>query len=232
MVGLDAATLGNHEFDKGVPLLRHFLTSINFPIVSTNIDFSHEPTLAGIAPAPFLIKKVGGHEVAFIGATTTDPECISSPGPTHRFLDPVDPVQRTIDLLHSKGVNTIILISHLGYPADIDLVRKVSGLSLIVGAHTHTLLGNWSAIGLHALGDRLQPLLVADRDALAAALADGRLDAIREVAEEMGARIAICNHFAEGGKGAVELAEAVAEAAEDLSRKLNKRLGYGQKAAE
>src|SRR5215218_1331500 len=40
-------------------------------------------------------------------------------------------------------------------------------------------------------------------------------DAIREVAEEMGARIAICNHFAEGGKGAVELAEAVAEAAEE-----------------
>src|SRR5215217_1353203 len=40
-------------------------------------------------------------------------------------------------------------------------------------------------------------------------------DAIREVAEEMGARVAICNHFAEGGKGAVELAEAVAEAAEE-----------------
>ena len=40
-------------------------------------------------------------------------------------------------------------------------------------------------------------------------------DAIREVAEEMGARVAICNHFSEGGKGAVELAEAVAEAAEE-----------------
>jgi formate--tetrahydrofolate ligase len=40
-------------------------------------------------------------------------------------------------------------------------------------------------------------------------------DAIRAVAEEMGARVAICNHFSEGGKGAVELAEAVAEAAEE-----------------
>src|SRR5215203_2797772 len=40
-------------------------------------------------------------------------------------------------------------------------------------------------------------------------------DAIREVAEEMGARVAICNHFSEGGKGAVDLAEAVAEAAEE-----------------
>ena len=40
-------------------------------------------------------------------------------------------------------------------------------------------------------------------------------DAIREVAEEMGARVAVCEHFAKGGVGAVELAEAVAEAAEE-----------------
>jgi formate--tetrahydrofolate ligase len=39
--------------------------------------------------------------------------------------------------------------------------------------------------------------------------------AIREVAEEVGARVAVCNHFTEGGKGASELAEAVAEAAEE-----------------
>jgi formate--tetrahydrofolate ligase len=38
-------------------------------------------------------------------------------------------------------------------------------------------------------------------------------DVIREIAEEMGARVAVCNHFSEGGAGAVELAEAVAGAA-------------------
>ena len=38
---------------------------------------------------------------------------------------------------------------------------------------------------------------------------------IREIAEEMGARVAVSNHFTEGGAGAVELAEAVAEAAEE-----------------
>ena len=40
---------------------------------------------------------------------------------------------------------------------------------------------------------------------------------IREVAEEMGARVAVCEHFSRGGPGAVELAEAVAEAAEEPS---------------
>ena len=42
-------------------------------------------------------------------------------------------------------------------------------------------------------------------------------DAIRQVAEEMGARVAVCDHFSEGGAGAVELAEAVDEAAQEPS---------------
>jgi formate--tetrahydrofolate ligase len=41
--------------------------------------------------------------------------------------------------------------------------------------------------------------------------------AIREVADQMGARSAVCTHFADGGRGAAELAEAVAEAASEPS---------------
>ena len=41
--------------------------------------------------------------------------------------------------------------------------------------------------------------------------------AIAEIAEEMGARVAVCTHFADGGRGARELAEAVAEAADEPS---------------
>ncbi len=42
-------------------------------------------------------------------------------------------------------------------------------------------------------------------------------DAIVEIAESMGVRVAVCNNFAEGGKGATELAEAVAEAAHEVN---------------
>ena len=42
-------------------------------------------------------------------------------------------------------------------------------------------------------------------------------EAIREIAEALGARVAVSEHFTEGGEGAVELAEAVAEAAEEPS---------------
>ncbi len=46
---------------------------------------------------------------------------------------------------------------------------------------------------------------------------DGDIKAIREIATEYGARAALSTHFADGGKGAVELAEAVKEAAEEPS---------------
>ena len=46
---------------------------------------------------------------------------------------------------------------------------------------------------------------------------ESEYEVIREVAKERGARVAVCNHFSEGGAGAVELAEAVAEAAEEPS---------------
>src|SRR5204863_5706986 len=42
-------------------------------------------------------------------------------------------------------------------------------------------------------------------------------EAIIEIAAEMGARVAVCTHFADGGRGARELAEVVAEAADEPS---------------
>jgi formate--tetrahydrofolate ligase len=42
-------------------------------------------------------------------------------------------------------------------------------------------------------------------------------DVIREIAASMGVRAAVCTHFADGGRGAVELAHAVVEAADEPS---------------
>ena len=47
---------------------------------------------------------------------------------------------------------------------------------------------------------------------------DSEYRAIRDIAESMGVRCAVSTHFADGGAGAAELAEAVVEAAEEPSR--------------
>lgn len=46
---------------------------------------------------------------------------------------------------------------------------------------------------------------------------DADIAAIKEIAEEYGARAAVTTHFADGGKGSIELAHAVAEAADEPS---------------
>ena len=46
---------------------------------------------------------------------------------------------------------------------------------------------------------------------------DTDIKAIEEIADEYGARVAVTTHFADGGKGAAQLAEAVAEAANEPS---------------
>ena len=43
-------------------------------------------------------------------------------------------------------------------------------------------------------------------------------EVIKEIAESLGARVAVCTHFADGGAGAVELAHAVVRACEEIGR--------------
>jgi len=149
----DLATFGNHEFDRGADFLANMvLRKTTFPFVSSNVDFSGEPALAGIAPAPWIIKEFGKQRVGFTGATLTDTPFISGPGKKIVFNDPVLRVQKAADALTRKGINKIVLLSHLGYEADKALAAKTTGIDVIVGGHTHTLLGDWSSVGLPTAG--------------------------------------------------------------------------------
>ena len=92
-MGIDVGTLGNHEFDRGVPeLLRQVnggqstidptitFQRQNYPMVDANVisDKTGKPLLA-----PYVVKKIGGVKVAFIGATTiTTPSIVTTGGTT------------------------------------------------------------------------------------------------------------------------------------------------------
>lgn len=144
-----AATMGNHEFDKGVPFLFNtWLGQTRFPVVTSNVDFSQDPDLKFLARKPYIVKEVGGQKIGFVGATTTETPFISSPGKNLSFSDPIASVQKSVDELTSQGVNKIIVISHLGYDADKTLAAQTKGVDVIIGGHSHTLLGDWKAVGL------------------------------------------------------------------------------------
>jgi len=82
MLGYDAMTLGNHEFDnynKTPEDLNYFISHAQFPIVCTNIDVSQAPELKGRI-VPYLIVERGGQKFGIIGLLTEDTVEIASPG--------------------------------------------------------------------------------------------------------------------------------------------------------
>jgi len=157
-IGYDAMTFGNHEFDQGTATLAKFVSQAKFPLLTSNIDFSKdehmkpllkEPALldtkkghsiehAGVYP--YVVLDVNGHKVGLFGLTTEDTKETSSPGKDVLFAEASASAKKTVDALQSEGIDIIIALSHLGYGRDKDLAKKVQGIDLIVGGHTHTQL--------------------------------------------------------------------------------------------
>jgi 5'-nucleotidase/UDP-sugar diphosphatase len=140
-LGVDAMTFGNHEFDKGAAMAGRFGAKASFPVISANIDVSREPSLAGKV-APYLIKQYGSERVGIIGVTTVDTAVTSSPGDTVSFNDIARSVAEAVTSLAALGINKIIVLSHIGYDEDIKLANSVAGIDVVVGGHSHTLLGD------------------------------------------------------------------------------------------
>lgn len=151
-LNIDAMTLGNHEFDKGPEVLGDFIKRARFPMVSANINVTADPVLRpyfsknignpgeGGRIYPAVIKQYGEEQVGIIGLTTQDTSLLSNPGEHVTFEDPAEKAQEMIDQLTAAGINKIVVLSHLGFPADKQLAEKVKGIDVIVGGHSHTVL--------------------------------------------------------------------------------------------
>ncbi|UWQ90143.1 5'-nucleotidase/apyrase family protein [Rhodobacteraceae bacterium M382] len=139
----DAMTVGNHEFDDGPKVLRGFMDAVNFPVLMSNADVSAEPELAGVLQKSTVIEK-GGEKIGLIGLTPQDTDELASPGKNITFSDPVTAVQAEVDRLTAQGVTKIIVLSHSGYVQDQRIAAETTGIDVIVGGHSNTLLSNVS----------------------------------------------------------------------------------------
>ncbi len=140
-MGYDAMTVGNHEFDDGPEVLRGFVDSVQFPVLMSNADISGEAQLADAIQKSVIIER-GGEKLGLIGLTPQDTPELASPGPNVIFTDPVGAVQQEVDRLTEEGVNKIIVLSHSGYNTDIRVAENTTGVDVIVGGHSNTLLGD------------------------------------------------------------------------------------------
>lgn len=139
----DAMTVGNHEFDDGPEVLRGFMDAVGFPVLMSNADISDEALLSGVLNRSAVIER-GGEKLGLIGLTPQDTGELASPGPNVHFSDPVAAVQAEVDRLTGIGVDKIIVLSHSGYGVDQRVAAQTTGVDVIVGGHSHTLLSNTS----------------------------------------------------------------------------------------
>ncbi len=131
-MNFSAMVLGNHEFDFGQGVLKQRILEARFPIIAANLQGL--PYLK-----PYVIKKISGLKIAIIGLVTEETPITTHPRNVHglKFLPPAEVVQKMIEELHDKS-DLIIVLSHLGLAADVQLAKTVKGIDLIVGGHSHT----------------------------------------------------------------------------------------------
>ncbi|MFV0575404.1 MAG: bifunctional metallophosphatase/5'-nucleotidase [Vibrio sp.] len=158
---LDAMALGNHELDMGNEPVAEFLTRIEFPLLAGNWDVSNESQSKPLRVsdserlipyqahhAGWITKQVQGVPVAIFSLALDKMSDISNPDQDTPFIDSLLVAKQTVAAIHEYGIRNIILLSHLGYEADLALAEQVDGIGVIVGGHSHRLQGDFSSVGL------------------------------------------------------------------------------------
>jgi 5'-nucleotidase len=166
MMGLDIASVGNHEFDEGKDeLLRmqnggcHPVDKCQGPHPFTGAKFHYlaastiEKATGKTVFPPYEIREFEGIPVAFIGLTLRGtPNIVSPVGVAGlEFKDEADTVNALVPELKARGVEAIIVLIHEGgYPtgnynecpgisgAIVDIVRKFDkAVDVVISGHTH-----------------------------------------------------------------------------------------------
>ncbi|MBE0642671.1 MAG: 5'-nucleotidase C-terminal domain-containing protein [Bacteroidetes bacterium] len=141
-LGVDAMTVGNHEFDLGDQALLGCLATTfattGFPLLSANLDYSAEPThpLQGFI-SPYIVKTAGDLTIGIFGMTTPEVEQTGTAAPIVVSDDIFTIAAAQVAELQTAGCDVIIFLSHLGYMYDYAIAESVPGIHLIVGGHDH-----------------------------------------------------------------------------------------------
>ncbi|MEQ8395661.1 bifunctional UDP-sugar hydrolase/5'-nucleotidase [Thalassobaculum sp.] len=146
-VGLDYATLGNHEFDFGPEVLKARIAESRFRWLAGNVALNGRAGFPGAVDAA--VVEVGGFKIGFLGLTTPDTPLVSSPGPDVTFEAYASAGARIAKALKDQGADMVIALSHEEYTGDLALMQAVPAIDLVLGGHDHLALTHYD--GQHAV---------------------------------------------------------------------------------
>jgi len=143
-LGYDALELGNHEFDLYPSTLKYVLDQAGFPaqgfpVLCANLDITNDPEM-GYFVQPYTIKEVNGIRIGIFGLVTELTNQISNPSPLV-ITPPSGCAQAWVDSLKiGHDCDLVILLSHMGVFEDQMVAATTSGIDVILGGHTHTVI--------------------------------------------------------------------------------------------
>ncbi len=162
MMGYDAVTLGNHEFDNGMDSLAANLRSVNLPVVNSNYNFANTP-LSPYIKSYKIIKK-GGLKIGVFGIGVNLAGLAFQKNYAGLVLN--DPLKTAVEmsdyLKNTLKCDLVVCLSHLGVnsldssPTDYDMAAASKNIDVIIGGHSHKLLVNETAMNANA-----KPVIIA-----------------------------------------------------------------------
>jgi 2',3'-cyclic-nucleotide 2'-phosphodiesterase (5'-nucleotidase family) len=158
LIGYDAATIGNHEFDFGprqaggdpTGVLKDRLAEASFPILAANI-FDRKTGKRLLSPnlKPFRVVERKGVRIGIIGLSTLLTPLTTLPNNIRNleFRPAAEEVKKIVPLLRKRGVKMIIVLAHMGGVCETECEGEIANLAksldpsdidLIVSGHSHT----------------------------------------------------------------------------------------------
>lgn len=141
-MGVDASTIGNHEFDFGVENMARLFDKARFPILCAN--YRVEGTALEGRIRPYNIYKVKGVRIGVFGI---GPRLVGLVDNNKiggiEYTDPVKAANETARLLRKKKrCDIVICLSHLGWidgaMGDQEMISRSRGIDLVLGGHSHS----------------------------------------------------------------------------------------------
>ncbi len=163
MMGYDAVTLGNHEFDWSPSGLAMMLANgaasgFNVPVVASNTLIPEGNPLQAIKDAGLIVEKKVieypyGVKVGVLGIMGRDADSKAPVAAPVTFDHDYAAIQRQVnDLRNKHGAQLVIVLSHGGVDNrgtgdDADLAANVRGIDIIASGHYHTATADAFVMG-------------------------------------------------------------------------------------
>jgi 5'-nucleotidase/UDP-sugar diphosphatase len=135
LLGFDAATLGNHDFDYGWMQARKFVQTARYPMVSSNVVNAGGQLFA---PKPYVILTVNGLRVAVIGAMTDSLHSLSTPKLLEEWhtLPVFETTRKYAAELRGKS-DLIVLLAHITGEEEMRFLNSAPEIPVLVTGHIH-----------------------------------------------------------------------------------------------